>query len=48
VVSYLISIAKLKDLLDAIETKVEDHKLVSIALNELVPSLMPFVQVLCA
>jgi hypothetical protein len=38
VVSYLTKITELKDQFSTIETKVEDQELVSIALNELVPS----------
>jgi hypothetical protein len=38
VVSYLTKITELKDQFSTVETKVEDQELVSIALNERVPS----------
>jgi hypothetical protein len=44
VVSYLTKDKNLRDQLATIGTKAEDEELVSIALNGLAPSWMPFVQ----
>jgi hypothetical protein len=48
VVSYLTKVIELRDQLVTIGMKVEDKELVSIALNGLAPSWMPFVQGVCA
>jgi hypothetical protein len=48
VVSYLTKVTELKDQLVAIGTNMEDMESVSIALNGLAPSWMPFVQSVCA
>jgi len=47
-VSYLTNVTKLRDQLDDIGMKVEDKKLVSISLNGIASSWMPFFQDICA